>query len=707
MIVAAIAIRGDMRTRIILILSGLLISIIINCTYIKIYREPAVELDGSTMEISVTATEYSEQTQYGQKVTGILGTEKLKTYLYIIGEYEQICPGDVINCKANLRLASEDGEDFSSVMAKGVFLLAYQAGNAEIISSNRASVKYFPQYAAQALKNSIKRTFPEDVAGIITAIITGDRSDIDSGLTTKLNNSGLSHTVVVSGMHMSFLVSLITLLGNRRKRKARIGIPVILFFMAMTGFTPSVSRAGIMSIFALIGPACDREYDGATSLAVSLALLLAFNPYSIKSVSLQLSYGSVAGIMLFAQPIKTGLRSYLRSKRAWLDKPFQFISASVATSISAIVFPTPLLAFYFGRIALLSPISNLLSLWALSLVFILGLTVGVIGIAFPGIATVLMWIPWFFAKYFIFIVTLIGSMEISVLYTGNIYICIWLCCTYIIVAIAVWGNLGRRRIYLPLGSICILLCVAMLAGEKEVKSTNIAIVDVGQGQCIVMRVGDLSVVVDCGGDYHAADEAVKQLGSFGLTDIDYLILTHFHSDHASGVESLTQQIDVKCLIVPEDADDADGLRDEILNTATDVIMISQEETISISDDNRTIAVYPPLGNSGNELGLSILVSDGEFDTLITGDMDKETELRLMDNFQLPDIEVLIVGHHGSHNSTSEELLNNLTPEIAVISVGKDNVYGHPAEETLDKLDERDIKVYRTDLNGTIIVRSGN
>ena len=105
--------------------------------------------------------------------------------------------------------------------------------------------------------------------------------------------------------------------------------------------------------------------------------------------------------------------------------------------------------------------------------------------------------------------------------------------------------------------------------------------------------------------------------------------------------------------------------------------------------------------------MSILVSDGEFDTLITGDMDKETELRLMDNFQLPDIEVLIVGHHGSHNSTSEELLNNLTPEIAVISVGKDNVYGHPAEETLDKLDERDIKVYRTDLNGTIIVRSGN
>ena len=127
------------------------------------------------------------------------------------------------------------------------------------------------------------------------------------------------------------------------------------------------------------------------------------------------------------------------------------------------------------------------------------------------------------------------------------------------------------------------------------------------------------------------------------------------------------------------------------------------EVTDVENGASTMTIYPPLGEKGaNELGLTILCSLGDFDTLITGDMDAKTETKLVETYDLPDIEVLLVGHHGSKYSTGTTLLESVTPEAGVISVG-DNSYGHPTEEALLRLTDAGMTVYRTDMQGNILI----
>ena len=121
-----------------------------------------------------------------------------------------------------------------------------------------------------------------------------------------------------------------------------------------------------------------------------------------------------------------------------------------------------------------------------------------------------------------------------------------------------------------------------------------------------------------------------------------------------------------------------------------------------------MTVFPPLQSAGetNELGLCVLASAGDFDVLVPGDMSGQGEARLLAHTQLPKIEVLVAGHHGSATSTTQPLLDEIQPETAIISVGKNNRYGHPAQETLERLALAGTNIYRTDLQGTVTVRSG-
>ena len=180
------------------------------------------------------------------------------------------------------------------------------------------------------------------------------------------------------------------------------------------------------------------------------------------------------------------------------------------------------------------------------------------------------------------------------------------------------------------------------------------------------------------------------------------MLTHYDKDHVSGVMSLLARLPVDTLLLPEGEDNA-GLQAAVLSAAEKcgvaARFITAEECLSFGEG--TLTVYPPLGNEGdNERGLSILASTGKKDLLITGDMDTATEAKLLEAYDLPDLEALIVGHHGSKYATSQRLLETLEPETACISVGS-NRYGHPTEETLLRLARQGCEVYRTDLHGTI------
>jgi len=213
--------------------------------------------------------------------------------------------------------------------------------------------------------------------------------------------------------------------------------------------------------------------------------------------------------------------------------------------------------------------------------------------------------------------------------------------------------------------------------------------------------------VDCGGDApeNAGDVAADYLQGRGKSKLDFLVLTHCHDDHANGVLQLLNRVAVDNLVLPVEQGE-EPLRQEILELAAEQnipVHIVRYDTVVDLGQAAQIALYPPMAGGGevNELGLTVLATAGEFNALITGDMGAETERRLLSYADLPDVELLIAGHHGSDHSTTQELLDKITPEICFISVGAHNRYGHPGEDALRRLTAAGAEVFRTDENGTI------
>jgi len=229
--------------------------------------------------------------------------------------------------------------------------------------------------------------------------------------------------------------------------------------------------------------------------------------------------------------------------------------------------------------------------------------------------------------------------------------------------------------------------------------------DVGQGQSILLQSGNEHYLVDCGSTSPemAAETVANYLLSQGVFRLDGVILTHYDADHAGSVVNLLSSIDADRIYMP-DVPDSNGIREEIETEFADLVCLITEET-RLDFLNGKIALYPgKTGADDNESSMCVLFQPENCDILITGDRSGRGERALMKQTQLPKLEILIAGHHGSHNATSFEFLAETQPQIVAISVGENNLYGHPRQEMLERVSRFGCQVYRTDQHGTIIFR---
>lgn len=706
---AALLLKGERRTRVLLAALGLAAGLLWTWGYDSLVLAPALALDGTEGTDSFTLTDWPRATAYGISIPARLtlpGGGETQVILYA-DEGIEGRPGDTVTCtaafrRANLRL----GEESEYHLSKGVTLFAYVKGSPQVSALPAIPLRYWPLAAARAVRERVAALFPPDTAGFMSALLTGDMATLDGGLYSAFQRTGLAHVVAVSGQHVSFLAGLLAfLMGRRRKVSAAVTIGVLLFFAAATGGTPSVLRAVYLQSALLLAPLLGREDDKATSLSAVLMLLLMWNPHAAASGNLQLSFAAVAGIYLVTGPLYERWTGALGERRP--RRLLRFLCGNLAASIGALVFTTPLLAWYFGAVSLVAPLANLLTLWAVTYAFLGGLAAVAAGFLLPGAGQVLGWATAWLVRYVQWVAGALARLPFAAVPARG-YLSLWLGFAYVLLVLWVLWRGERKRPAVPICACVLTLCAALVLNVLTLRGGGLRVsaLDVGQGSCTLLCSGGRTALVDCGGTNPAGsgDAAANAIQATGSGRLDYLILTHFHADHAGGVERLMQRLEVGTLIVP-DAQPDDLLRARILALAeaggTEVRFLLSDSQITLGEASLTL--YAPLGDGGaNEEGLSVLATCGEFDALMTGDMNAAVEKRLVKYGNLPDIELLVVGHHGSAHSSSEELLLAARPEYAVISVGYNN-YGHPAPEALERLAAAGCAIYRTDLMGTVSI----
>lgn len=714
--------KGRGRTCALLVLSGLAAGFLWTALYAVVFFQPARDLDDCTVRLSATVADWPQEGSYGG-YTVLVQAEtdswvKVSAILYTDEQGAGLRPGDRIETVAHCILGDRTfaGEKITYYTAKGIFLRATAYGRLDIERPAHVHPQYFAAWVSKALKAGIDAAFPEDVAGFVRALVTGNRDNLTDEFTTSLERAGLSHTVAVSGMHLAFLAGLLTtLLGRGKRTTAVLTILWVVLFCGIAGNTPSVLRAAVMILMLQLAPLLDRERDGPTSLAVALFLLLWTNPFSAAHIGLQLSFAAVAGILLVSDRVqdwllrRLGMDEWKKPKNRivrYLRAVPRFVVSTLSATLGASILTVPLVALHFNIVSLIAPLSNLLTLWAIGFLFLGGLGVGTLAVVLPGPAAVLA-VPFTaLARYLQWVVEALSKPALAALPLESVYYRAWLVLVYALV-LAFIRTKGRRPVWMPLaaGTAGLVLAVALTRASFYQGDLSVTVLDVGQGQSVLLRTGELLTLVDCGGDSRddPGDVAANYLQALGRSEIDLLVVSHCHADHANGIPQLLNRVTVGELVLPDVEEDA-PLRGAILAAAEEKgipVHFLREQT-----DFGSVTVFPPMSDTGstNELGLTVLATVGQTDVLITGDMEKEGELRLTQTVALPDIEVLVAGHHGSDTSNTQSLLEATTPDLALISVGLNNKYGHPSYDALVRLDEIGAKIYRTDLYGTIEVQ---
>lgn len=698
-------------------LAALGLAVGFGCFYVHELRTtlPARALDGETREVRATVLDYPRvYDRYCSLTVRLEGEDlpRLKALVYDSSmALAQVEPGDLVRFTAKLSAAERKyGEDYDVYLAKDLYL-KLNTGSGAVIEKGGKTLRQFPARLHHALIERIGSLFPADTAAFMKSLLLGDKSELyaDEESYLALSRAGNMHALAVSGLHIAYLVGLMTLLFGKRSFSSLCCIALVWLFVLVTGGSPSAVRAAVMQTVLLMAPVLRRENDPPTSLSFALSLILFANPRAGASVSLQLSFAAMAGLLCFGERLRDWLLSLLPEglARRSLAGP----TAAFASSLAVIPFTAPLMALHFGYVSLLAPISGALCYAAISACFLGGYLACLLSILFAPLGGLLAWAAAWLARYIVFVSRLVSCVPCAAVYSAFRYFVPWLIGAYVLFLLFRFLPLRRgEKLLLPaaltLLSLLLLLNVERLRFERA--DGSVSVLDVGQGLCVCAMAGDGTAVVDCGSLMtldNAGDLAGRFLLMRGRREIDALILTHLDSDHISGVSTLMEMLPVRLLILPEgEAPDNEKLEEILQKAKAKQIPVHHlTEDAALRLGALSLSLTAPLGGrDNNDRGLFAAVHIGGYDTLVSGDASAAQERRFLLRGLPVDSEMLVVGHHGSKYSSDPDYLRLCGADTAIVSAGF-NSYGHPTQEALERLRAAGYTVYRTDQDGTITI----
>lgn len=554
----------------------------------------------------------------------------------------------------------------------------------------------------EILKSNISKVIKKaENKNLLIAMILGDTEDLSEELKTDFLNSNLYHILSVSGGQVSNIIIGITILFRLLKIHKKIMdvlcIVILIEFMFLTGLTPSIIRACIMCIISLISGLIIRRYDIANSLGISLLIILINNPFAINSLSVLLSYFGFLGIIVL------GSFTIKEVNKVIKNNILRYILNIVISSVAAQIFIFPIILYIFGTISLTFIFSNLLIIPLSTVITIIGLFIMICPLQIFGFVEPLI-------ELTINIVGFFSNIGISKIYCiiPNIKEII----TYYVMSLYLYYMLRRDYIYKikhffrkykKIIVIILLLSIGTSYIYKNIqKDLYINFIDVGQGDSTLITTQfNKKILIDGGGSEFGStfDVGEKTLLPYLLKKkihkLDYVVISHFDSDHVGGILTILEELNVKQVLIPKQVEYSENYNkflDIIKKRNIKIKIVEEGNTINIDKNTYLDILWPEekqiKDNVLNNNSLIVRLCYKNFKMLFTGDIEEIAEQRLLQKYENTEkltADILKVAHHGSKSSSIAEFLEKVNPRIALIGVGKNNKFGHPNAGVLDRL----------------------
>lgn len=538
------------------------------------------------------------------------------------------------------------------------------------------------------IKNSIQNKINNyDSKEYLNAFILGDTNSLGTLIKTNYQELGVSHLLAISGMHISLFSSIILWLLRKLHIKEImcyfVTILFLIFYMKITGSTPSVSRAVILFILLTLNKLLSIKLSTLKIWCFTFMIVVLKNPYNLLEIGFQFSFLVSFYLILLSKKLKS--KNY-------------FVGLLKVSTISLLV-SIPISIYYFYQINILSIIWNLIFVPFVSLIVF---PFSLITFIFPFFDSILYLLINILEK----IASLCNNFEVFKLIFGKPSM-IWILFYYLFITIYLYKGKKLGLVF------SVLLLIFQYFNLLLISQTFLIAIDVGQGDALLIHSKNTTVLIDTGGKISYNREKWQEgntkslsdntiiplIKSLGIKKVDYLIISHGDYDHMGEAINVVNKLRVgKVILNCGESNDLEQNLIKVLNKKN-ISYYSCIKNLNIGD-NKLYFLNDELYDNENDNSLVIYTKFNNYKFLFMGDSGISVEEDLIKKYNLNDIDVLKVGHHGSKTSSGKKFIDVVNPKYSIISVGKNNRYGHPNNSVLENLKRS--KVYRTDVNGSIM-----
>lgn len=597
---------------------------------------------------------------------------------------------------------------------------------AELVSGDTDLFRERLRLLRKRWSEAVLRVLGEKKGGILNAMLLGDKQQMDAEIKEQYQVNGIAHILAISGLHLSF-VGLGFYRFVRRTSGSYLagglaGITFLLMYIVMIGCTVSAVRAVIMFCMQVGADMAGRVNDRLTAYTLAMAAVIWWRPLAFFDAGFQLSFGAV-GAVLFLYPLITSGKN-----------TFGKLAESLLVSLSIELITVPVILYHYYELPTWSVLLNLIVIPLMSLVLLLGFlgSMGLVLIRPAGIG--MLHGCGYILDFFELLCKGTEQLPGRRLTTGRPG-AIGIILYYVILAIVVFWYRKQKEVceevkdvhFMPGTGLRLLVLAAgifaLVMNCPAFRHTGLEItfLDVGQGDCAFVRTEDGRTCLIDGGSSDTKKVGRYQIEPFlkcrGVGRLDYVFVSHGDLDHINGLEELLERqqegIAIGCMVLPEQK-----LWDEKLEQLYELATSNGIRAVTIQKGQKvpwkdvTLTCLEPCAErfkeasgeiSGNAASMVLELQYGELKVLFTGDVEGEGEDILTEDMK-EDYTVLKVAHHGSRNSTSEAFLKKSEPRLAIISAGRENRYGHPHAETLERLTAEGCSILNTAECGAITLR---